>query len=908
MSEQDFQEYRNMTQMLITAAEKALGEFLRKNDGDFKELVKLNLQKKTESFSDDNEDPIGSLYWQDLWDYAAKLEVDESKRTLFRKIKEKSECLNIIRARNHASHGNRPFKPYYWYSVAALVASPEFQALELKDVSEALWNAEKRTIGVIPPMDHIHNYRIETPNNLYRNEFEEVGFFGRNNEKRNIINQLTSGRYNNLVVSGPGGIGKTAVVQSALKEIALKDEFEFIFFYSFKDEWLTPDGVKKIENETLDDFYTSFEEFIASLPKSDYIKEKVSLSSYKDVKSCVFLDNVETPVVKNSAKFQALIDDIPSSWKVIATSRIDLDGFRTIDLRELDNKSCANLALAYTKHVVGDKGLKQFNQVAQDVVETSARNPLAIKLSIDLGKQNLDFKSSAMKAAKMVAGFSFKNLEEFLTPETIKILELIRQLGEVSSSEIGNVLELSSEEIFVSLKPILNTAMLREKVGQEGETTYLNSGLTNNFLLGSNVALSIREEIHSLVKRKNQLPSRASSFNKIAFYPNRDGHALALPDEVPEKAIKILRSISHVKPFFRLRYNQNLTNDENAQLTDGFNKWRLLNKSFRENNSYYFLIEGRFKEFLRDASATDSYMSAIKCDPKSKNARYVLANYYFNRSEYEQAANTYEEALDSCEDYFQFRTGLLISLQFTNKEDLLDKARQLVSDWSNNEVLRPKLIEYEVQITKRQIEVTGEGRVTYINNLIDKLNEGFTASLIKHITDFLDSLLVSMLRQRNYAWVNEISKDGLSALIETFYVLGGNLSKTCRRLEFTSDGQMLQELNEVFQVECDVDLINIELDKISESAVTELSDIETREDFSEFRECTISYIPNPQDPTYCFAVDSETQETVFVPYGVFREEFPGATGLLDNDSKLLVKYEDQGKRNPGATEAFLIAI
>jgi ATP-dependent Clp protease ATP-binding subunit ClpA len=300
------EKYRRMTHMVITAAESALADILRQQGSDTSELIREYLKQRDDLDVASEDDPIATIYWQELWNFAAKLEPDEFKKDLFGTVKEKCAFFEIQKARNAAAHGNRTFQPYYWYSVAALVSSPEFQALKLTSVTEALWNAESGTIADIPNFDAISNYQLSTPNNLDAIEYTDAGFIGRQQERQDIENSLLKSRFDSIAIKGPGGVGKTAVVSRVLQELSLKDEFDFIFAFSFKEDWLTKSGVKKRKTLAVDDFF----EHLAIFFQTEFSVGDVSptdiIMEHKSLRGCVFLDNVETLLVQEKASFDGI--------------------------------------------------------------------------------------------------------------------------------------------------------------------------------------------------------------------------------------------------------------------------------------------------------------------------------------------------------------------------------------------------------------------------------------------------------------------------------------------------------------------------------------------------------------------------------------------------------------------------
>ena len=71
------------------------------------------------------------------------------------------------------------------------------------------------------------------------------------------------------------------------------------------------------------------------------------------------------------------------------------------------------------------------------VVERCMRNPLAIKLAIDLARESLEFSKCAEDSIAMVTEFSFKNLSEHFDSSTLAVMEFLRQAGFSTAENIS---------------------------------------------------------------------------------------------------------------------------------------------------------------------------------------------------------------------------------------------------------------------------------------------------------------------------------------------------------------------------------------------------------------------------------------------------------------------------------------
>ena len=164
--------------------------------------------------------------------------------------------------------------------------------------------------------------------NLPQTEFEETGFIGRRNDRREMRNLLKAHR-NIINIVGEGGVGKTALALRCLYDLLDDPErpFEVIVWVSLKSQTLTATGIMDIRN-AITDTLGLLRSVAAELgnPSSGRLDVTSLISEISDSLSStnvlVAIDNLETLI--GDSILLDLLQKIPNNSKILITSRIGL--------------------------------------------------------------------------------------------------------------------------------------------------------------------------------------------------------------------------------------------------------------------------------------------------------------------------------------------------------------------------------------------------------------------------------------------------------------------------------------------------------------------------------------------------------------------------------------------------------
>lgn len=222
--------YRDMISSVLYQIEKDLIDFLRDENQDID-------RKK--------------MYLDDYMKLVLSITKNEAIREPLSKTKELYDILQIATIRNRISHAEYNIVVGDWYAIAAFASNPDVLSSGIfKNISQKLNLVEEGYIT--PPSEEWLNH---IPQNCIPNNLPEyfdhtiTGFIGRNSERVSIKKALLNPRCPIITITGPGGMGKTAIVFEILKQLSfshVKEEvFDSIIYVSLKTEELTSEGVKK---------------------------------------------------------------------------------------------------------------------------------------------------------------------------------------------------------------------------------------------------------------------------------------------------------------------------------------------------------------------------------------------------------------------------------------------------------------------------------------------------------------------------------------------------------------------------------------------------------------------------------------------------------------------------------------
>ncbi len=254
-------------------------------------------------------------------------------------------------------------------------------------------------------------------------------FIGREREKEQVRQALATRSFL-VVISGVGGIGKTALALEVAHELWEKRSYEAVL-------WTTAKGERKLDlNDILDIFArTTNYPYITQLPPEE---KKLEVARLLQAQKCLLVvDNFETITDESVDHF---LLNLPEPSKAIITSReLSIQEARVVSLKGMEQVE----ALALIRNEGKRLGLEPVERAADEVLlrlyEATGGAPLAIKWAVGQIKQrgqSLDSVLDGLYGAKgNIFEFMFSHSWEMLSEDARRVLMVIPIFATSASKE-----------------------------------------------------------------------------------------------------------------------------------------------------------------------------------------------------------------------------------------------------------------------------------------------------------------------------------------------------------------------------------------------------------------------------------------------------------------------------------------
>jgi len=566
--------------MILYQLERTLGSFVAKEKEDPTELPTGTLKsiqerelKAGRQFDDSTTTGIiAASYLDEVLIMAMDAAKGRPEEEYLKKLRTLCDVLEVFSIRNAISHPNRPFHPCYWYRVATIATDPSIHQLQFIEVRNAFLAAEAGHLNP-PPDAWIAEPIWSLPNNLPRMfEHDITGLKGRKKELSDLLEEIKNERNLLIAVVAPGGLGKTALVLSALQGIVSSPQsaewVDQILYFSSKTEVLTSDGIvtqippaANIEGlrdsiaRTLDD-----DEGLADLEFDE------ACDQFKSRRILLCFDNLETILRDSAGAFDLFYRSLPREWRVIVTSRITVNSATSFPLQPLSSKGAFDLARSYLQKCVGER---LSEDTLKNIVQASDSNPLAIRLTLDgyIAGKPLDKILSETK--QQVLEFSYKNLIDVLSPVAHEVLECLFVTGEpISRGKACDLLERNLDEIAEAFLQLGRTSLVT-RISKLTEENYNLSSSVRDLLLYSPVNTDVRTAVQEKLRKTKQSVSEIDKLQRAQQISPLDWRYVPenAPNEVRVISTDAIRLLSHYS-----KQRGRLTQNERRSLTDQLDK------------------------------------------------------------------------------------------------------------------------------------------------------------------------------------------------------------------------------------------------------------------------------------------------------------------------------------------------
>ncbi len=546
--------WRRKSAMVLFQIEKSLGnliDFTADSISDLPRGLIKQIQLREESAGRIIDESrvnsiISATHLQEIVNLAQSIFKGRPEEEHVKKLRNLFDLLEIIDIRNAVSHPNKDFHPSYWYRVATIATDPVIDILNLTAITQAFLDAEANRI-CSPPDEWLREPIWSIKNNLPKQfQHDITGLKGRKNQLSQLKKEIANERNLLIAIVAPGGVGKTAIILQALKEIVSLPEsalwVDQILYFSSKIEYLTASGIeqKKTSVSTIEGIQSSISRALSEDSEKDLSFEE-ACSIFKSRRIVICLDNLETILKDDRDSFKEFYENLPREWRIIVTSRINVDSAKRIDLYPLTKEDGIALARNYLSKTTNS--ILSATEI-EELVDASKALPITIILSIDILNKGTDLKTAQLKASEGVLDFSYQNLIEALSRVSHEVIECLYEIPVLSRLKACDILNRNDDEIAEAFRQLGDTSLVLRVPDQTEESIELSASLREYLQ-----TRYVNEDIRKLIQTRNtEIKNIYFEHISQSNSHRHELHKYYIPDNIDESIIvPALESINEIQ-------------------------------------------------------------------------------------------------------------------------------------------------------------------------------------------------------------------------------------------------------------------------------------------------------------------------------------------------------------------------
>jgi len=336
--------------------------------------------------------------------------------------------------------------------------------------------------------EDIPAYWAEEPpisNNLPPAEFDETGFIGRRKERKDL-KKLLDTEHRVITVVGEGGIGKTALSLRVCNDLLEENSrlFDRIAWVSLKTKYLTPEGIRDIQN-TVDSVGYLVQTITQIFPTEEDNQVQQGwdrvIEQMRETKILLVVDNLETI----GEGIRALALEIPPGSKLLLTSRV---GLGEIEVRYELSSFVPEDAMVLFRSLANIHNFKSLmgisNKVVHSYIGSLHFNPLLIKwFVLGVGKgadPNMLLKGKGLEEALM---FCYENVYERLGELGKNILAIMMAARrDLTNAQLMELTDTDSVALVGASQDLVRSSMVQSVIKEGGSSALQLGGLVHEYL------------------------------------------------------------------------------------------------------------------------------------------------------------------------------------------------------------------------------------------------------------------------------------------------------------------------------------------------------------------------------------------------------------------------------------------
>lgn len=321
---------------------------------------------------------------------------------------------------------------------------------------------------------------VQIPHNLPAPDFDETGFLGRKDQRREVFRAL-KGPWPVISILGDGGVGKTALaLQVSYDVLADKDQsFDAVVWTTARNAALTPTEIVRIENAIQDSlglFESAAKELGAPVDRDGATE---LLDYLREFRILLVLDNLETVIDDRVKNF---LRQLPHGSKVLITSRIGVGTENPFKLGPLTKAEAVRLL----RILVRQRGVNSLAKLpdadAERFVERMSYHPAYIKWFV-AGTQAGSTPESLLSNNGLLLDYCMSNVYGYLDEDSRQILKSMQVIpGTHSLAELAYLNDYEAIRTQSALLSLTTTNFLVQVSGGSAGTSFALSDFARAYL------------------------------------------------------------------------------------------------------------------------------------------------------------------------------------------------------------------------------------------------------------------------------------------------------------------------------------------------------------------------------------------------------------------------------------------
>mgnify|MGYP000477233353 CR=1 FL=1 len=336
------------------------------------------------------------------------------------------------------------------------------------------------------------------PSNLPPRDPDMIEFVGREKELSELRSWVLDARNPTRLISGIGGLGKTSVAYKFSEELSATGagDFDFIAWVSAKKSTfaaLRGEMVKTTRHDfsTIEQLLRRLTIIVAGessvssdMDQDEYIEVLADALIYRP--SFIVVDDLDSLPPEDQRECASILQEVAfrtvdrnyRASKILLTSRLDqsLSPTSVIKISGLELAEFTTLI----RNLCRQFDLNEFRPgLVKEIHKSASGSPLfasAIVRLSSLGENPSEIcKTWASKEGEDVREFAFKRELDRLTPISASILLAVVKLGEVSTEEILEVVEISRRSLLDRINELQSFHLLSKTENRQGDLVFSTS-------------------------------------------------------------------------------------------------------------------------------------------------------------------------------------------------------------------------------------------------------------------------------------------------------------------------------------------------------------------------------------------------------------------------------------------------